>query len=41
MPGYSLFVALHVLAGVVALVGFWSAALMKKGWSLARLNRER
>lgn len=31
MPGYSLFVALHVLAGVVALVGFWSAALMKKG----------
>ncbi len=31
MPGYSLFVALHVLAGVVALAGFWSAALMKKG----------
>ncbi len=31
MPGYSLFVALHILAGVVALVGFWSAALMKKG----------
>jgi len=31
MPGYSLIVALHVLAGVVALVGFWSAALMKKG----------
>ena len=31
MPGYSLIVALHVLAGVVALVGFWSAAFMKKG----------
>ena len=31
MPGYSLLVALHVLAGVVALVGFWAAALMKKG----------
>lgn len=31
MPGYSLIVALHVLAGVVALISFWSAALMKKG----------
>lgn len=37
MPGYKWIVALHVLAGIVALVGFWSAALMKKGSPRHRL----
>ena len=37
MPGYTLIVMLHVLAGVVALVGFWAAALMKKGSPRHRL----
>lgn len=31
MPGYPVFVALHVLLGTVALITFWSAAWMKKG----------
>jgi len=31
MPGYSYFVALHVLLGTLALITFWSAAWMKKG----------
>ncbi|WP_132862300.1 hypothetical protein [Stenotrophomonas sp. ATCM1_4] len=37
MPGYSLIVMLHVVAGVVALAGFWAAALMKKGSPRHRL----
>ena len=31
MPGYSLILILHVLAGVAALVCFWSAAFLRKG----------
>lgn len=31
MPGYALILALHILAGVVALACFWSAALLRKG----------
>ncbi len=37
MPGYPLIVMLHVLAGGVALVGFWAAALLKKGSPRHRL----
>ena len=37
MPGYRLFVALHVISGVVALLGFWTAASLKKGSPRHRL----
>ena len=31
MPGYRLFVALHIASGVVALLAFWAAAWLRKG----------
>lgn len=31
MPGYALILALHIVAGAVALACFWSAALLRKG----------
>ena len=31
MPGYRLLVALHIACGVVALLGFWTTACLKKG----------
>lgn len=37
MPGYRLFVALHVACGVVALVSFWTAAWLRKGAPRHRL----
>lgn len=37
MPGYRLFVALHVISGVVALLGFWTAAALGKGSPRHRL----
>ena len=37
MPGYRLFVALHVACGVVALVSFWTAAWLRKGSPRHRL----
>lgn len=37
MPGYRLFVALHVASGVIALLSFWTAAWLKKGSPRHRL----
>ncbi len=37
MPGYRLFVVLHVVSGVVALLTFWVAAWLKKGSPRHRL----
>ena len=37
MPGYRLFVALHVACGVVALVSFWTATWLRKGSPRHRL----
>ena len=37
MPGYRLFVALHVISGVIALLSFWTAAWLRKGSPRHRL----
>ena len=37
MAGYSVFVALHIAGGAVALAAFWSAALLRKGSPAHRL----
>lgn len=37
MPGYRLFVLMHIACGVVALLAFWSAAWLKKGSPRHRL----
>ena len=37
MPGYASFVALHIAAGTVALLTFWTAALLRKGSPRHRL----
>lgn len=37
MPGYSMFVLLHVAAGTLALVTFWLAAVLRKGSPRHRL----
>lgn len=37
MPGYRMFVALHIASGVIALLGFWTAAWLRKGSPRHRL----
>lgn len=37
MPGYSLFLCLHIASGVIALLTFWSAAWLRKGSPRHRL----